>query len=129
MRAMSDISRREFSLLAGTAMASVALGPACVLDATTEQQRARLKARPRKDVKTTAQGTSKLGLGGTRDGLLHMPPNPAAGPLPLLVLLHGAGGLGERQLARFGTLPDDVGIPVLAPDSRSSTWDAIRSGF
>jgi predicted esterase len=129
MRAMGGISRREFSVLAGSALASVALGPACALDATTEQQVRRLKARPRKDVKTTAQGTIKLGLGGSRDGLLHMPPNPPSGPLPLLVLLHGAGGFGERQLARFGTLPDDVGIPVLAPDSRSSTWDAIRARF
>jgi predicted esterase len=49
--------------------------------------------------------------------------------LPLLVLLHGAGGSGAGILRRLGTVAADAGIAVLAPDSRGSTWDAIRGRF
>jgi phospholipase/carboxylesterase len=43
-------------------------------------------------------------------------------------LLHGASGSGEGVLRRFGSIPDNAGIAVLAPDSRSSTWDALEEG-
>ena len=49
--------------------------------------------------------------------------------MPLLVLLHGAGGSAERQLLRMGSAPSDAGVAVLAPDSRDQTWDAIRGRF
>lgn len=50
--------------------------------------------------------------------------------MPLLVLLHGASGSAERQLARFGTIPGDHGVAVLAVDSRGQTWDAVMgAGF
>jgi phospholipase/carboxylesterase len=50
-------------------------------------------------------------------------------PLPLLVLLHGAGGSGAGILRRLGSAADAAGVAVLAPDSRDHTWDAIRGGF
>jgi phospholipase/carboxylesterase len=125
----TNITRRRFTALAGTAIASVAFGASCALDVIADQERARITARPKRGVKTRAQGTAPLRLGGSRDGILRMPSKPAAGPLPLLVLLHGASGMGERQLARFNTLPDDAGLVVLAPDSRMGTWDAIQSVF
>jgi predicted esterase len=49
--------------------------------------------------------------------------------VPLLVLLHGAGGSGAGVLRRLGALASDAGVAVLAPDSRASSWDAIRGGF
>jgi phospholipase/carboxylesterase len=45
------------------------------------------------------------------------------------VLLHGAGGSGEGVLRRGGPAAEAAGVAVLAPDSRDSTWDAIRGGF
>jgi predicted esterase len=33
------------------------------------------------------------------------------------------------MLRRLGAAADEAGIAVLAPDSRGSTWDAIRDGF
>src|SRR5262249_59024321 len=51
------------------------------------------------------------------------------GPLPLLVLFRGASGSGEGVLRRVGPAADDAGVAVLAPDSRGSTWDAIRGDF
>ena len=70
-----------------------------------------------------------LGLGGVRDAVLQLPANADRGPIPLLVLLHGAGGSGERFLARFGQIPRDAGAAVVAPDSRTQTWDAVRGGY
>jgi phospholipase/carboxylesterase len=89
----------------------------------------RLKARPIAATKTTAQGTSALGLGSARDAMLQMPSKAVTGPVPLMVLLHGAGGAGERILRRLGPAGDAAGIALLAPDSRDSTWDGIRGDF
>lgn len=124
------ISRRDFSVLTGTALASVAMTSAC--DAATfvgQGTSAQLKSRPKPGTKTTARGRSPLGLGGTRDGLLAMPATIPAGPMPLLVLMHGAGGNSANQLGRFASIPDEAGVAVLSVDSRGSSWDAIRVGF
>jgi predicted esterase len=51
------------------------------------------------------------------------------GKVPLLVFLHGATQSGEGLLRRIGPAADRWGVAVLAPDSRSTTWDAIRAGF
>ena len=124
------LTRREFVELAGGAAAGLA-GSACGLDALSQfRGDGRLKARPRPDVKTTAPARSALGLGSGRDGVLQLPASPPAGPMPLLVLFHGASGTAERQLARFDTIPSDNGVAVLAIDSRGPTWDAVMGmGF
>lgn len=49
--------------------------------------------------------------------------------MPLLLLLHGAGGAGDRMLARVSAYTDEAGIAVLSPSSGNSTWDAIRGDF
>jgi predicted esterase len=58
-----------------------------------------------------------------------MPARVTSAPLPLLVLLHGAGESTESVLERIGSVSDEAGVAVLAPASRESTWDAIRGGF
>ena len=56
-----------------------------------------------------------------------IPAGAPAAPLPLMVLLHGAGGNGGNMLKRLGAAPDAAGIAILAPDSRDArTWDGIR---
>jgi phospholipase/carboxylesterase len=121
------MTRRRFAAIAGGAVAS-ALGAACG-GGSFGAGNGRLQARPRTNVVTSARGTVKLELGGTRDAILQMPAVVGAAPVPLVVLLHGAGGTGERQLARFGSTPSNVGLAVLAPDSRRSTWDGIGGAF
>jgi predicted esterase len=74
-------------------------------------------------------GTQSLKLGGRRDATLQLPAKANDAPLPLLVLLHGAGGSGEGVLRRVGPAADAAGVAVLAPDSRDSSWDAIRGEF
>lgn len=124
------ITRRHFASLAGCAVASLALGGACRRQ--TEPQPAddgRLTARPRTGVSTSAEKERTLGLDPERDAILRLPTNPSKAPLPLLVLLHGAGGSAEGVLGRLGSAPDEAGVAVLAPYSRGSSWDAIRGSF
>jgi phospholipase/carboxylesterase len=103
---------------------------ACTLDTSALQNyEGRLTARPKTKVRTTASGTQRLGLDQARDAILQMPAKIPDAPMPLLVLLHGAGGSAERQLGRMGTAPSDAGVAVLAPDSRGGTWDAISGRF
>jgi len=61
--------------------------------------------------------------------MLRLPPGDPAAPLPLLVLLHGASGGGQGVLRRVADAADAAGVAVLAPDSRSGTWDAIRDSY
>jgi phospholipase/carboxylesterase len=91
---------------------------------------ARLSAHPgpvRGEVPTA--GTHPLALGGRRDGVLVVPPALPAGPVPLVVALHGAGGTGLQMADLVGARAAGRGLPVLAPDSRSSTWDVIGGGY
>ena len=70
----------------------------------------RLQRRsPLSRVTTTADGTKPLGLERGRDAILQVPAK-STGPLPLLVLLHGAGGSGERMLQRLGSTPETAGV-------------------
>ncbi|MCA1651896.1 MAG: phospholipase [Acidobacteria bacterium] len=124
----SQVTRRRFSAIAGGTLASFALGGTCH---ASEQQYAddgRITARPRAGVATSGTGARALGLGGTRDAILQVPAK-ASSPLPLLVLLHGAGGGAEGVLRRLGRVADEAGVAVLAPDSRDSSWDAIAGSF
>jgi len=124
------ITRRRFGVLAGHAMAAVAVGSACRLDAFWQVPGdGRLKARPKPGVKTTATGRVPLAFGEPRDGFLQMPAVVPANPLPLLVLFHGASSSGDRQLGRFGQIPSDAGVAVLAIDSRYQTWDGVLGAF
>jgi phospholipase/carboxylesterase len=121
-------TRRRFGTIAGGALASLAFGDACASESEPSQGGdGRLDARPFANVTTSAK-EGGLGLDRERDAILHLPTSAAA-PLPLLVLLHGAGGSGEGVLRRLGAAADDAGVAVLAPDSRDSSWDAIRGRF
>ena len=123
-------TRREFGAFCGGFAASIAFGPACVTAGSLTAISGELKARPKPGTKTTAApGSQPLGLEKSRDGVLHLPAKIPSTPMPLFVLLHGAGGAGERVLNRFRDASDASGIAVLAPDSRGSTWDAIRGSF
>ena len=67
-----------------------------------------------------AAGTHAFG-----DGLVHVPADLPDGPVPLMVLLHGAGSNPERVLA----IARERNALVYAPKSRARTWDAIHANF
>ncbi|MEO7493908.1 MAG: phospholipase [Massilia sp.] len=85
-----------------------------------------LRARPRDVTRPMPTGLQPLGLGGHRDSYLYVPPayTPAQ-PLPLVLLLHGAGGHAHDGLAILRHLADDAGLILAAPASVVHSWDVI----
>ncbi len=75
-------------------------------------------------------GLQGLGLDGARDGLLYVPPGYRPDrPAPLVLMLHGAGGVAHHGLNPLVAHADKAGLILLAPDSRGPTWDVIRRGY
>jgi phospholipase/carboxylesterase len=90
-----------------------------------------LRARPRSMREPSAgePGRFRLGIGGTRDGAILVPGNAIGRPAPLILALHGAGGMAAQMLDLLASSAEAYGCIVLAPESRASTWDVIRGGF
>src|SRR5215510_2071743 len=126
----TKFNRREFCVLTGGVVASVALESGCRgVSGFGFPNDGRLSARPRTDVKTSATGQIMLGLDSKRDAVLYIPKNAASSPLPLLVMLHGATQSAEDMFWYLGSTHEEAGVAVLAPNSRGTTWDAIRNTF
>lgn len=124
-------TRRRFGAIVGATVGTVAFGGACrALGGVPSDVSARLTARPlaRVDKTTLAPGTTRLGLGERRDATLRVPGN-VSGRLPLMVLLHGAGGTADRMVQRIAPAIEASDLVVLTPESRGSTWDAITRDF
>ena len=105
------VTRREFLAAAG---AAAALG----------------YTRPVAAADPTRYGEQPLKLGTGRDGILFIPRGYKEGvPMPLVLMLHGAGGTGRGVSYTF-EIADDLGVIVLAPDSRDeATWDMLLRGY
>lgn len=90
---------------------------------------ARLTARPGTPTISPPQGLSPLRLGAVRDGVLYVPESYSPEtPAPLFVALHGAGGDG-RSWSTYPARAELRGMILLAPDSRSYTWDLVIGEF
>jgi phospholipase/carboxylesterase len=89
----------------------------------------RLKARPvAKATETAPVGLRSLDLRPTRDGYLYVPATyQAERPVPLALLLHGAGEDARDGLALLRAQADAAGLILLAPTSREYTWDLLVS--
>ena len=124
----SRITRRQFAAVTAGAFASLTFVEACGgTEASVDD--GRIAARPKTAVKTAERGTHPLALGDKRDAMVQLPAGAGDTPLPLLVLLHGAGGSAAGILRRLGKAADEAGVAVLAPDSRGSTWDAVEGSY
>jgi len=82
-------------------------------------------ARPGRAEQLTP-GQYPLDLDKVRDGVLYIPKGYKADtPMPLVVMFHGAGGSGLNTQYTW-PLADELGMIVLAPDSRDErTWDLV----
>ena len=75
-------------------------------------------------------GLHPLGLGDRRDGLLFVPPGYRPDrAMPLVVMLHGAGGDAPGALAPFVARAEELGLVLVAPESRGRTWDVLEEGY
>lgn len=90
-----------------------------------------IAARPRAPAADPARplppGEYPLGMGDGRDGLLRVPAAAAPGPLPLIVMLHGATGDAARALRRIAPIADAA--LVVLPDSIGRSWDILAGGY
>lgn len=90
----------------------------------------RLRARPMPPTEAGLPGLYPLDLDGKRDGFLYVPASYRADhPVPLLLMLHGAGGDAKGGLRIMQELADAFTTIVLAVDSRQRTWDVIVSRY
>ncbi len=74
-------------------------------------------------------GWHELSVGRHGRALLTVPDAATHGPVPLVLVLHGAGGSAESGLRVLGEAADAAGVAVLAPASRGRTWDVVSGGF
>jgi predicted esterase len=93
-------------------------------------ERGHLNVRPpAAGAAVTAQaptGLQKLDIGSRRDSYLYVPETyRPEQPMPLVLLLHGAGGHAHDGLRIFLHLADQAGLILAAPASHESTWDII----
>jgi predicted esterase len=71
-------------------------------------------------------GLQPLMLGDARDSYLYVPATyQAERPVPLVLLLHGAGGHAQQGIGLLRSLADAAGLLLLAPASRGHTWDLL----
>jgi predicted esterase len=80
-----------------------------------------LSARPSASAPGLPSGRTMLANGA----IAYLPASAVEGRLPLVVLLHGAGGRADRFLDRFVTEADRGGFLLLALQSKASTWDLV----
>jgi phospholipase/carboxylesterase len=95
-------------------------------------RRGRILARP-KEITPKKQpfGIKKLNLDRRRDGFIYLPPDlDTSKPVPLSVVLHGAGGEAEQAMDIFQPIANASNTILLAPTSRSKqSWDLIVDYF
>lgn len=122
----------------GVIVLSLVLGAACAPGNAgnsgsvqhEELDAARLSARPGIPTRTGKLGLNPLGLSAERDGLLYVPFSyDASRPMPLVLMLHGAGGTSRGAIRPFLAHADSVGVILVAPEARGQTWDLMLGGF
>jgi phospholipase/carboxylesterase len=129
---MTHIALTRRLSLQGAAVLAMAANPSTARAGSAEAK-GHLQSRPAEPprLQPPSAGLHKLGLGTDRDGLLYVPSGHSlTRPVPLVLMLHGAGGVGGHVVPLLQRMADQRGILILAPDSRArDTWDIIRGQY
>ncbi|MEP0966503.1 alpha/beta hydrolase-fold protein [Leptolyngbya sp. GB2-A1] len=98
---------------------------------STQQEAGHLLSRPSLPTEAgAASGLHPLALESQRDGFIYVPKGyQSSTPVPLVLMLHGAGGDAEGALRILEGLADTYGLLLLAVESRGRTWDAIIGDY
>lgn len=121
------LDRRRFVMQCGIGATALMSGGCDTITGVFGGAGSHLDATPRTPSKTITQGYHKLDFGAARDGFLLVPSAAGVGPVPLLVMFHGAGASSSEFNQLTGNA-ESVGFALLVPDSRSAEWD-WHSGF
>ncbi len=102
--------------------------PAAEARVEAEASAGQLAARPGElGARSADTGLRRLGS-GARAALLYVPKSYSPEkPLPLIVMLHGAGGSGQHSMELVTEYAERLGFIVLAPSSRAPSWDIISA--
>ncbi len=111
--------RKAFALIIAAAACSDSSAPRV----TPVDGPERLSARPVAATTTVPPDTYQLGITTNKDAVLVVPATATSASVPLIVMLHGAGG-GEPPINQVVATAHEFGVAVLIPQSRHSTWDA-----
>jgi phospholipase/carboxylesterase len=125
---MHWLTRREW--IRQTATGALALATGGCGSSTVENgppitpDSGRLSSRPGTPTESLDPGLWPLSLGDPKDGFLYVPVGyrPEV-PAPLALLFHGAGQRAHLLLDPMRSIADEVGMVLLAVDSREATWD------
>ncbi len=119
---------RSFAFLLACALGACWDDPPAAPDEGVQQAaNGRLQAVYTAPTKTVEPGlrTVQLSATGRPFGLFVPETYDPAVPAPVIFLLHGRGGSGEGITLDFQGIADRAGVIVVAPNSRSTTWDLI----
>jgi len=114
------------------AVIAIVLGRCGFPEAATDRGSARLTARPASPTQTCSPGLRAVTLPGNsaRNAWLYVPASyQPARPMPLVVALHGAGGVAQGPVTLLSAYAEESGFLLIAPESLGSTWDAIYALF
>ena len=127
LQVVRPMSRRDFALGAIGLLAASQTTTGCnSVNVSPNARRGHTDARPTATRTSLNPGIQRIGLRQHRDGVLQLPATPVDGPLPLLVLFHGAGGSAADVLHLLDTEAAVVSrAAILAPDAEGRTWDAL----
>jgi predicted esterase len=128
----SPVDRRTFlTTIAAPAVAAAVACNSSKAQSPPEGGSEHLTARPSAPSQSVSPGLQQLGLGtGLRDGLMFVPSTYSPSqPLPLMVLLHGAGGSAQNWFGSYQARAEAAKFILLAPDSRAPTWDLVYDPF